>query len=144
MTHPSIDAQICIPTIKLHQQVNGKSFLCDLYRFQNHFSKQKSIVSMPRICAFCIQHIKRYVDVFFAVIIINNGKHYTDTLSVCIASAASPQIMVDHGREAAGEREIFDRCLHSTQANRGLTLIVCIIQCIKIFQCFTSFTTSEK
>ncbi len=77
---------------------------------------------------------------------VNNCKRYSssfsDVLGMCIASVASLQIMVDHGRKHQKNREIFSLCLHPHRLNRGLALNVCVGQCIKLFQCFTSFITA--
>ncbi len=55
----------------------------------------------------------------FAFVMVNSFKHdsssFSDILGMCTVSAASCQIMADHGREAPGEREILSLCFLSTQ-----------------------------
>ncbi len=88
------------------------------------------------------------MDVFFTVIMVESCKGYSssfcDVLLVCVlVSAASLQMMVDHGRKQQ-ENERFSvgvRAPH--RSNRGLELNVCVVQCVEPFQSLTSSTTAE-
>ncbi len=69
---------------------------------------------------------------FFALRMENKCKRYSSSFSgilgICIASAASLQTMVDHGRkQQENERFSVDVCA-SHRLNRGLELNVCGVQ----------------
>ncbi len=118
-----------------------------------------------------------YEGVFFALIMVNSYKHYSsycNVLGICIVSAASLQIMEDHGGEETGEQEIFCLHLQSTQIESlhlysfgwlfwglhlGLSLkmlflaaagnyAVCVVQtslAVKLHACFSSnISSSDK
>ncbi len=57
---------------------------------------------------------------FFALMMVNSCNQYScafsDVLGVLhIASAASLQLIVDHGGELSGKQEMFSLCLQSSQ-----------------------------
>ncbi len=93
-----------------------------------------------------MQNFKCYLDVFFALTMVNSCKCYSssfsDILGIRIASAAALQKMMDRGKGASREREIFCSLCGPHRLNRGLALNVCVVQCVKLFQCFTSFATA--
>ncbi len=72
------------------------------------------------------------------------SRSFSDVLLVCVVSAASLQIMVDHGRKQQ-ENERFSVGVYTPhRLNRGLELNVCVVQSIKLFHCLTSSTTAQK
>ncbi len=67
------------------------------------------------------------------------------SLTLCsVVSAASLQIMVDHGRKQQENERFSVSVCAPHRLNRGLELNVCVAQCIKLFQYFTSSTTAWK
>ncbi len=97
----------------------------------------------------CIYHVRRcFVDVLFSVLMVNSCKGYSRSFSfvllVCVVSAASLQITVDHGRKQQENQKFSVGVCASHRLNRGLELNVCGVQCIELFQSFTSSTTAQK
>ncbi len=97
----------------------------------------------------CIYHIKRcHVNVFFTVLMVNSCKGYSSSFSfvllVCVVSAASLQMMVDHGRKQQENERFSVRVCAPHRLNRGLELNVCGVQSIELFQSLTSSTTAQK
>ncbi len=85
-----------------------------------------------RTCLLMVTCYKCYSGSFF------------DVPCMLKASAASLQILVDQGKKAPGELKIFSQCLRSTQIEQKPFTNVCVVQRIKLFQCFTSYTIAEK
>ncbi len=103
------------------------------------FFRAKFHTLIPRHSALYLAN-KHYVDIFFTVVMVNSCKHcsssFSDVWVMRIASAASPQIMADRGREAAGEQDIFHQRLRSTQIElRPCTECLCS----SVYQAFPVF-----
>ncbi len=88
------------------------------------------------------------MDVFFSVIMVNSCKGYSRSFSfvllMCVVSAASLQVMVDHGRKQQENQRFSVGVFAPHRLNRDLELNVCGVQCIELFHCFTSSTTAQK
>ncbi len=85
----------------------------------------------------CIYHVKHYVDVFFSVVMVNSSKGYSSSFSfarpVCVVSAVSLQIMVDHGRKQQENERFSVGVWAPHRLNRGLELNVCGVQSIELW-----------
>ncbi len=85
---------------------------------------------------------------FFSVLMVNSGKGYSrsfsDVLLVCVVSAASLQMTVDHGRKQQENERFSVGVCAPHRLNRGLELNVCAVQSIELFWCFSSSTTAHK
>ncbi len=103
---------------------------------------------MLRICALYLSPQTLLCRCIFALVMANSCKRYFnsffDTLVMHIVSAVSPQIMSDHGRKQQENERFSVGICAPHRLNWGLELNVCVVQSIELFQCFTSFTTSEN
>ncbi len=88
------------------------------------------------------------MDLFFFVLMVNSCKghssSFSDVLLMCVESAASLQIIVDHGRKQQENERFSGAVCAPHRLNRGLELIVCGVQSIELFQSLTSSTTAQK
>ncbi len=111
------------------------------------FLKQKLIVSILQLSALYLARQTLLCGCIFLGIMVNSCKGYSGSFSevllMCVVSAASLQIMVDHDRKQQENERFSVGVCAPYRLNRGLELNVCGVQ--KLFQFFfTSFTTAQK
>ncbi len=90
------------------------------------------------------------VDVFILVIPVNSCKHYAGSFShsptfwACIISSTLDNHGSWQGTPGEQKPQIFVHVFCPHRLNKGLSLNVGVVQCVKLFHCFTSHKTAKK